>query len=404
MMQLNARIGVGLVAIALLGVPAAQAQVPTVVTFDNGTEGWMPGGDCGTVVPTGGNPGGHWNIASVICGEPNNYILQGWFMLTNDTNPAFLGDYGAKGPVRLSVDVDVTDFTYYWFGTAVEESRQVVFELIDHDIQYTDPSTGYSWPWASVIYPAGYLPNRSAGYKHFTVDIPDPHATAVPAGWVGFGGPEDPVTYMPQLPPGVTFADVLAGIDEIQIHAIEPGYFYDFGFIYDLDFDNIAITGIPANACGDTPATVYVDEAGIVHGGQADGQIYAGVLNGTQGDDVIRGTEGDDAINGLAGNDLICGLGGNDSLIGGRGNDMIFGGDGDDTLIGQDGHDYLDGGPGRDVLNGGADGDTCIAGEVVTECGASHGGGRPPQPVAPTLTPTRVSGARTGGKAIVPTN
>src|SRR5262245_31819582 len=286
----------GLVAVALMGAPAAQAQVPTVVTFDNGTEGWMPGGDCGTVVPTGGNPGGHWNIASVICGEPNNYILQGYFILHNDTNPAFLGDYGAKGPIRLSVDVDVTDFTYYFFGTEVEESRQVVFELIDHDIQYTDPNTGYSWPWASVIYPAGHLPNRNDGYKHFIVDIPDPHATTLPAGWTGFGGPEDPDTYLPQLPPGVTFADVLAGIDEIQIHAIEPGFFYDFGFIYDLDFDNIAITGIPANPCDQAP-TVYVDEAGIVHGGGKDGQVYAGVLTGTQGDDVIRGTEGDDSIN-----------------------------------------------------------------------------------------------------------
>ena len=58
MMQLSLRIGVGLVTgIALMGIPAAQAQVPTVVTFDNGTEGWTPGGDCGTVAPTGGHPG-----------------------------------------------------------------------------------------------------------------------------------------------------------------------------------------------------------------------------------------------------------------------------------------------------------------------------------------------------------
>ena len=405
MMRLISRIGAGLVAgIALVGVPAAQAQVATVVTFDNGTEGWMPGGDCGTVIPAGGLPGARWNIASVICGDPNNYILQGYFILRNDTNPAFLGDYGAKGPVRLSVDVDVTDFTYFWFGNAVEEYRQVVFELIDHDIQYTDPNTGYSWPWTSVIYPSGYLPNRDAGWKHFYVDISDPGATTLPAGWVGFGGPEDPVTYMPQLPPGVTFGDVLAGIDEIQIHAIEPGYFYDFGFIYDLDFDNIAITGIPAGGCGDQTPTVWVDEAGIVHGGPSDGQPYTGVLNGTQGDDVIVGTGGDDEIQGLAGNDLICGGGGNDSLVGGKDNDMIFGGDGDDTLIGQAGHDYLDGGEGRDVLNGGADGDTCIAGEVVAECGASHGGGRPPQAVSSRLAPARVGGARTGAKTIVPTN
>jgi hypothetical protein len=389
MMRFSSMLAAGLVSgAAVMSAPAIQAQVPTVVTFDNGTEGWTPGGDCGTVVPTGGLPGARWNIASVICGEPNNYILQGYFILSNDTNPAFLGDYSAKGPVRLSVDVDVTDFTYYFFGTEVEEFRQVVFELIDHDIQYVDPDTGYSWPWASVIYPAGYLPNRNAGWKHFNVDIPDPSSATLPAGWSGFGGPEDE-NYFPQLPPGVTFADVLAGVDEIKIHAIEPGFFYDFGFIYDLDFDNIAITALP-QGCGDQPATVWVDGGGIVRGGAYDGQVYAGVLAGTQGDDVILGTEGNDAVQGLAGNDLICGLGGDDSLTGGRGNDSLFGGSGDDTLVGQGGVDYLDGGEGRDVLNGGADGDTCIAGEVVTECGSGHGGGRPPR-TSSTLAPVSMN-------------
>src|SRR5262245_54514466 len=376
MMRLSLRLAAGLVAVALMGAPATQAQVPTVVTFDNGTEGWTPGGDCGTVVPTGGDPGARWNIASVICGDPNSYILQGYFILSNDTNPAFLGDYSARGPVRLSVDVDVTDFTYYWFGSAVEETRQVVFELIDHDIQYTDPSTGYSWPWSSVIYPAGSLPTRDAVWKHFNVDIPNPSATTLPAGWTGFGGPEDPITYLPQLPPGVTFADVLAGVDEIQIHAIEPGYFYDFGFIYDLDFDNIAITTLPQGGCAGEQPTVFVDGDGIVHGGAYNGQAYSGSLVGTQGDDVIQGTEGNDSIQGLGGNDRICGLGGNDSLIGGRGNDFILGGSGDDTLIGQAGHDFLDGGEDRDIINGGNDGDTCIAGEVVTQCGVGHGGPR----------------------------
>ena len=96
------------------------------------------------------------------------------------------------------------------------------------------------------------------------------NATELPAGWTGFGGPEDPNTFLPQLPPGVTFADVLAGVDEIQIHAIEPGYYYDFGFIYDLDFDNISIADLP-RSCDGHEATVFVDGDGIVHGGEYDG-------------------------------------------------------------------------------------------------------------------------------------
>jgi hypothetical protein len=398
------RFNVKLAAVLVAGVAltTAQAQVPTVVTFDNGTEGWMPGGDCGTAFPTGGVPGARWNIASVICGSSTDYILQGYFILSNNSNSAFLGDYSAKGPVRLSVDVDVTDFTYFWFNSPVEEYRQVVFEFIDHDIQYTDPNTGYSWPWASVIYPAGYLPNRDAGWKHFNVDIANPGSTTLPAGWTGFGGPEDPNTYMPQLPPGVTFGDVLAGVDELQIHAIEPGYFYDFGFIYDLDFDNIAITALPQGCNGQEP-TVWVGDDGIVRGGEYDGQVYAGALVGTQGDDIILGTDGDDSINGRDGNDLICGMGGNDGVIGGKGHDMLFGGSGDDTVMGQDGHDYIDGGDGRDVLNGGADGDTCLGGEVVTECGARHGGGggRPGQTLAPKQPTTTLPRSTTGSEIII---
>ena len=372
MKQVNLKLASMVAAALLLAgvVTTAQALEPTVVTFDNGEEGWVPGGDCGTVVPNGGNPGAYWNVVSRECG--GDIILQPWSILRTDTNPAFIGDYTAKGPVRLSIDVDVTDYTYYWFGSAVEEYRQVVFEFIDWDNPYTDPDTGYFWPYTSVIYQAGYLPNRNAGWKTFTVDIADPNATELPDGWVGFGGPEDPNTYMPQLPPGRTFADVMAGVDELQIHNIEPGYWYDIGFVYDLNFDNITIKELPKD-CNGQEATVWVDGDGYVHGGEYDGLPYQGELVGTRGDDVIVGTDGDDSIQGLNGNDLICGMAGNDDLHGSFGDDFILGGEGDDTLTGQAGHDYLDGGPGRDVINGGPDSDTCIAGEVVTECGEGHG-------------------------------
>jgi len=363
------RVGTIVAVLAMAGLlTTAQALEPTVVTFDNGTEGWLPGGDCGTVFPDSGNPGAYWNVASHICGDPNAIIFQGWFFLTNVTDPAFIGDYTAKGPVRLSIDVNINDYTYYWFGSPVEEYRQLVVEFVDYDNPYTDPNTGYSWPYTSVIYPAGYFQNRNAGWKTFTIDIVDPNATEVPTGWVGFGGPEDPNTYMPQLPPDRTFADVLAEVDEIQIHNIEPGYWYDYGFVYNVDFDNITIRELPQE-CQGQEATVYVDYDGIIRGGQDDGLPYDGVLTGTQGDDVIAGTMNDDSIQGLGGNDLICGLAGNDDLHGGHGNDMLFGGEGDDVLTGQKGNDFLSGGEGRDVINGGPDSDTCVEGDIFKLCG-----------------------------------
>lgn len=371
--------------LALAGaITTAQALEPTVVTFDNGVEGWQPGGDCGTIYPDGGHPGAYWNVASRICGT-NDLILQGWFFLTNRSNPAFIGDYTAKGPVRLTVDIDVTDYTYYWFNSPVEEYRQLVVEFVDYDHPYTDPDTGYSWPYTSVIYPAGYLPNRDAGWKTFTIDIPDPSASEVPEGWIGFGGPEDPVTYMPQLPPGRTFADVMADVDEIQFHNIEPGYFYEYAFVYDVNFDNITIKELP-QSCEGREATVWVDGDGIVRGGAHDGSPYAGELVGTDGDDVIIGTAGDDSIEGLEGNDLICGLAGNDLIISGMGDSMIFGGAG---------YDYLDGGAGYDVLNGGADIDSCVGGEVVSSCEARPFPGHPPVPPEVIIRSERSTSANT---------
>lgn len=354
----------------LLGLAAiasgAHALEPEVVTFDHGTAGWMPGSDCGTIIPDDGRPGAHWNIVTETC-DGSTLILQPYFILSNNTNPAFVGDFTEKGPVRLALDLDVTDFTYFRFNMPVEEYRQVVFEFIDYDDPYVDPETGYSWPWTSVVFAAGHLPDRDAGWKRFVVDIENPNSETLPEGWSGFGGPEDE-NYNPQLPPGVTFADVMAGVDELQIHAIEPGYVYDFGFIYDLKFDNISIQPLVHECKGRGP-TVFVDREGIVRGGPMHGHPYKGVLVGTDGDDVMLGTPGEDLVQGFAGNDLICGGDGNDRLVGGHGDDMLIGDAGDDVLLGQQGVDYLSGGAGHDQLNGGAGADTCITGEVLKFCG-----------------------------------
>lgn len=65
-------------------------------------------------------------------------------------------------------------------------------------------------------------------------------------------------------------------------------------------------------------------------------------------------------ILGTPGNDRIKALAGNDCVVGGGGNDEINGGQGDDVLIG---------GPGNaDDLDGDAGTDTCIQGEILTQC------------------------------------
>ncbi len=365
--KLAAMIIAGLAMVGL--ITTAQAIEPTVITFDYGTEGFDANPDCETIHEDGGNPGAFWNFANRYC--DGDWVVRAYFDTRTSTNPAFVGDYTAKGPVRISVDVNVNryDFLSFWGPPfEVEEYRQLVLELIDYDDPYTDPDTGYSWPWTSVIYAAGYFPDRLDGWKNFEIDIADPTATEVPEGWFGFGGPENPTTYMPQLPPDRTFADVMAGVDEIVLHSVEPGYFYSIGFLHDIDFDNLTIKELPQE-CEGQEATVYVGYDGIVVGGQFDGQVYSGKLNGTHEDDIIVGTDAQDDIQGLHGNDLICAGDGNDKVHGGQGADIMFGEEGDDNLLGQQGTDFLHGGPGDDMVNGGPGADTCVEASSFHLCG-----------------------------------
>jgi RTX calcium-binding nonapeptide repeat (4 copies) len=92
-------------------------------------------------------------------------------------------------------------------------------------------------------------------------------------------------------------------------------------------------------SCNGRPATIFVNDNGIIVGGPSDGRSYGGKLSGTAGDDVILGTSGPDAIAARAGKDVICA---------GDGNDEIYGGDGNDRMTGGLGADHFDGGADKD--------------------------------------------------------
>ncbi|MCC6299341.1 MAG: ExeM/NucH family extracellular endonuclease [Anaerolineales bacterium] len=104
--------------------------------------------------------------------------------------------------------------------------------------------------------------------------------------------------------------------------------------------------------CHGKNATVYVDQNGVIVGGQLDGQVYNGTLIGTSGDDVIVGSEGQDTILALGGNDIVCALDGNDVTLGSLGNDTIFSGAGDDVVFGNAGNDTIEAGEGNDAIFG----------------------------------------------------
>lgn len=210
----------GLGVIALL---AGNAGAQTVTTdFSNGAEGWVgPTGIGGatTIEPTGGNDGAFMRTVF------NDFGIT----FRNNTNADFLGDYTTAQEVTLSIDVQVEFMNF--FGQDV--SRPWLVELRDFD------SAQGGFPWTGAWFLFDNISQASTGdWTTFSVTF-DPNSTELPDGWGGFGGETD--LGEPILPDGVSFSDVLSGVDEIAFTTLQPGFF--FGFTdHTVGIDNISIT------------------------------------------------------------------------------------------------------------------------------------------------------------------
>jgi predicted extracellular nuclease len=158
--------------------------------------------------------------------------------------------------------------------------------------------------------------------------------------------------------------------------------YYNPSFFRSSDHDPVIVGLGFASApqvpqCNGVAATIYVAQDGTIAGGPQNGQVFKGVLKGSNKADVIVGTAGNDVVRGGKGNDLICTLGGRDWVFGdagkdtvyaGEGNDLVYGGNGNDQLHGEAGKDYLYGQNGKDQLTGGADKDLLHGGRGKDTC------------------------------------
>lgn len=229
MLSRHFKIGAGAMAISAL-VAAASAGT-TTVTFDNGDEGWVgPTGIGGatTILPDGGNPGANMRT------EFNDFGIT----FRNDSNAAFVHDLSQYDQVTISIDTLVEYMNFF----GIDVSRPWLVEFRDYD----NVSTGY--PWVSVWHKFADISQADTGsWTTFSVTIDDPQSATLPPGWGGTGD-EDPNTFEPILPADRTFADVLAGVDEIVFTTLEPGFF--FGFTdHTVRIDNISITTVSAPSC-----------------------------------------------------------------------------------------------------------------------------------------------------------
>ena len=207
-----------------LAAPVAMAD-STLIDFSNGWQGFT--GDGNSVInPVGGNPGAH---AQTI---HNNFGIE-W---STQTNSAFIGDFSHYASVTISIDVKAEQIAF--FGSPV--SRNLILDMRSFSLA----QGGY--PWASAWYNLGTM-QGGMPWTTFSVTF-NPNSPVLPAGWGGSGA-EDPDTFEPILPPNLTFAQVLANVEELSFTTYEPGFFYGFTD-FNIRIDNIRIETTPIPAPG----------------------------------------------------------------------------------------------------------------------------------------------------------
>lgn len=209
----------------LLALASGIAGAQTVTTdFTNGDEGWFgPNGfTTGTTVePTGGNGGAFMRTEFEDLG----------ISIQNTSNSAFLGDYTQSQEVTVSVDLRVENMS----DSTGQVSNPWVLELRDFD----GAQDGFLWN--SVWLVLDQVSAAGTGdWTTFSVTF-DPTLTRAPDGWGGTGAFND--LGDPVLPSGVSFSDVLSGVDAIVFTTQQPGLEIPLTS-YIIGVDNISITRV----------------------------------------------------------------------------------------------------------------------------------------------------------------
>jgi hypothetical protein len=222
------RVGVSAALTALIACAgAAQAQqLIHSEDFENCTTGncpWTVNGVV-TLVPAGGNPGQYLVLPY---GDFFGVVLR-----FEEAGGALLGDLTRHGgPLMIALDIQVFQLNNF-FGDPMDPGN---FPFVLEFVDYPDP--GSTEPTVSVYYTGPGLPKQGQGWVRYEYEVPDPTQTALPPGWGGTGA-EDPVTYMPILPPNRTYRDVLENVDEMRLTTFVPGYLYAASF-WEIGFDNV---------------------------------------------------------------------------------------------------------------------------------------------------------------------
>jgi hypothetical protein len=226
---------------ASAGVARAQSDILFLDFEDGNASGWTANG-IPTIFESDGNPGQYMGVPLLD--------FFGVQLSAREEASRVFGDlarYG--GPLRISVDVRVFGIFDFDNNPIDPANYSLVLQMWNYEI----PSDGI----VSAYVIGNPLPSVESGWTRVVFDIPDPTQTELPAGWGGTGA-EDPVTFEPELPPGVAYRDVLSNIGQMDLTTFVPGFFYGFNF-WEVGWDNLRIEVITDGCPADFNADGFVD-------------------------------------------------------------------------------------------------------------------------------------------------
>ncbi|MCC6426126.1 MAG: EF-hand domain-containing protein [Phycisphaerales bacterium] len=187
----------------------------------------------------------------------NQYIgvpyMDFWGITLSNSEPSspVNTDYTVEGQTYFTVKVRMYALDN-WFGEPMDPNW---FPLV---LQLTDVGDPENWTDdASVYFVGAGMPQIADGWVTYTYVIDDPTSEELPPGWGGTGA-EDPDTFEPILPPGRTFANVLASIDDVRFTTFVPGSFYSSSF-WEVGFDDVHIESAGGGCPSDFDGSGFVD-------------------------------------------------------------------------------------------------------------------------------------------------
>jgi hypothetical protein len=214
---------------------AAGSAVAQTLPYEQDFEGtapfdWFVNGNEMTFEP--GNPGHYMGVP----------LLDFWgiTLSSESANVPMVGNLSTSGGLRISVDIRVFALFNFFQEPISPGEFPLVFQLSDN--------TGGPVP-ASVYFTGPGMPEVADGWVRYTFELPNPTLTTLPPGWGGTGD-EDPDTFEPILPPGRTYANVLAHVEDVRLTTFRPGWFYIANF-WQVGFDNIRIESLTPQCVAD---------------------------------------------------------------------------------------------------------------------------------------------------------